>query len=462
MQTITLSLISHTNVGKTTLTRTLLGRDVGEVRDEAHVTMESERFDLLETADARLILWDTPGFGDSARLLARLRKQKSPLGWFLHQVWDRLRDRGLYSSQEAVRNVSEEADVVLYLVNATEHPDEAGYVDPELEILSYVERPILALLNQTGPAGGDTDAALAAWRAYLEAKPNVAGILPLDAFSRCWVQEGVLFERLAEGLPEERRPAMRALADAWKAERLEQLDRTVERIAGMLAETAGDRVATRASLAGAMDRPAAMKALAERLAARERRLWDTVLEDHKIEGSAAAELNRAIENFEVQGATQLEPKTGALLGAILSGALSGLAADAMTGGLSLGGGMIAGGLIGALGGAGLTKAYQLFQGDEDPGVAWSAAALTELAQRSLVRYLAVAHFGRGRGAWRDEDEPEAWRAAAARVLPESRAGLAPQVFADAAAQRALEQRLERTLGDTLRKLLTSLYPDARL
>ena len=31
--TINLSLISHTNAGKTTLARTLLGRDVGEVRD---------------------------------------------------------------------------------------------------------------------------------------------------------------------------------------------------------------------------------------------------------------------------------------------------------------------------------------------------------------------------------------------------------------------------------------------
>ena len=35
-ETVSLSLISHTNVGKTTLARTLLRRDVGEVRDAAH------------------------------------------------------------------------------------------------------------------------------------------------------------------------------------------------------------------------------------------------------------------------------------------------------------------------------------------------------------------------------------------------------------------------------------------
>ena len=38
---IQFALISHTNNGKTTLARTLLGLDVGEVRDAAHVTLMS-------------------------------------------------------------------------------------------------------------------------------------------------------------------------------------------------------------------------------------------------------------------------------------------------------------------------------------------------------------------------------------------------------------------------------------
>ena len=41
-QKINLSLVSHTNVGKTTLARTLLGRDIGEVGDRSHVTIEPE------------------------------------------------------------------------------------------------------------------------------------------------------------------------------------------------------------------------------------------------------------------------------------------------------------------------------------------------------------------------------------------------------------------------------------
>ncbi|MEZ5730208.1 MAG: GTPase domain-containing protein [Burkholderiaceae bacterium] len=71
--TIELSLVSHTNVGKTTLARTLLGRDVGMVRDEAHVTEVAEDFVLVESDEGdRLRLWDTPGFGDSFRLARRL------------------------------------------------------------------------------------------------------------------------------------------------------------------------------------------------------------------------------------------------------------------------------------------------------------------------------------------------------------------------------------------------------
>ena len=72
-RTLSLSLVSHTNVGKTTLARTLLGRDVGEVRDEAHVTASADAHPLVETAAGdRLLLWDTPGFGDSVRLARRL------------------------------------------------------------------------------------------------------------------------------------------------------------------------------------------------------------------------------------------------------------------------------------------------------------------------------------------------------------------------------------------------------
>ena len=46
---IALSLISHTNIGKTTLARTLLRKDIGLVADRAHVTLENQKYTVLET-----------------------------------------------------------------------------------------------------------------------------------------------------------------------------------------------------------------------------------------------------------------------------------------------------------------------------------------------------------------------------------------------------------------------------
>ena len=202
--TIDLSLVSHTNVGKTTLARTLLRRDVGEVRDRAHVTEAAEVHVLIETAQGdALRLWDTPGFGDSARLLKRLRLSENPIGWLLTQVWDRLTDRPFYSSQQALRNAREESDVILYLVNAAEDPSSAGYVEVEMQILSWIGKPVLLLLNQIGaPRGRPAEAAEeAVWRRHLATYPWVRGALSLDAFARCWVQEDALLGAVGVLLP---------------------------------------------------------------------------------------------------------------------------------------------------------------------------------------------------------------------------------------------------------------------
>lgn len=55
-------LVAHTNVGKTTLIRTLLGKDVGEIEDAPDVTKAVTSYDLVvdRTAGA-LRLWDTRG-----------------------------------------------------------------------------------------------------------------------------------------------------------------------------------------------------------------------------------------------------------------------------------------------------------------------------------------------------------------------------------------------------------------
>jgi hypothetical protein len=241
--TITLSLISHTNVGKTTLARTLLRRDVGEIRDAAHVTDAATGFTLLESAagDA-LRLWDTPGFGDSARLLRRLRHSGDPLGWLLTHAWDRFTDRPFFHSQLAVRNVRDEADVVLYLVNAAEDPAGAGYLSPEMQILGWAGKPVLVLLNQLGaPRPADRERAdIERWAAHLAGYPSVRGTLAFDAFARCWIQEHALLESVAAALADSSRKTFDRLAAAWRARNEEVFRRSVDVLADELAAVAAD------------------------------------------------------------------------------------------------------------------------------------------------------------------------------------------------------------------------------
>src|SRR6476646_11257923 len=241
---VALSLIAHTNVGKTALARTLLERDVGEVRDEAHVTVAAERYTMIETPQGdTLCLWDTPGFGDSARLAPRLATLDRPIVGFLAMVWDRWRDQALWSSQQAMRNVRDDADVVLYLVNASESPSDAGYIAPELQILEWIGKPVIVLLNQTGkPRATDVEAAeIARWRAALGLRSFIRSVLALDAFARCWVQEGTLLRMVARALPADREAAFARLTAAWQAARDAQFGAAIAAIAAPIARAACDR-----------------------------------------------------------------------------------------------------------------------------------------------------------------------------------------------------------------------------
>ena len=74
-----------------------------------------------------------------------------------------------------MRNARDEADVVLYLVNASEDPAGAAYVPLEMEVLDWVGKPIVLLLNQIGPPGEAGDEDEQRWRTELASNPLVRG-----------------------------------------------------------------------------------------------------------------------------------------------------------------------------------------------------------------------------------------------------------------------------------------------
>ena len=151
----------------------------------------------------------------------------------------------------------------------------------------------------------------------------------------------------------------------------------------------------------------------------------------------------------------------------MTGALVGLKADLLTGGLTLGGGLLAGGLLGALGGAGLARGVNLVRGTEQSSIAWNAEALDQLVDAALLRYLAVAHFGRGRGDWAQDEAPPHWKELIAAELASHRDALAA-VWSERDLQGDRERNAEvlaaallPLVRDAVADALCRLYPAAR-
>jgi hypothetical protein len=152
-----------------------------------------------------------------------------------------------------------------------------------------------------------------------------------------------------------------------------------------------------------------------------------------------------------------------MMGGVVSGALSGLVADLASGGLTLGVGMLAGGILGALGGAGVAHGYNVARGGEKPQVRWSDEFLDGLAASAILRYLAVAHYGRGRGEWKESEYPAFWplQVEAALLAYRSRLELVWRDRIGAGADDVAE-RLRPLLREATLDVLHALYPAIRI
>jgi hypothetical protein len=434
----------------------------------------------LQTSSAgdRLLLWDTPGFGDSVRLLKRLAQAGNPIGWFMREVFDRYRDRPFWLSQQALRAAKDAADVVLYLVNSSEDPRDAGYLPAEMRILEWLGKPVVVLLNQLGPPRPDEQeqAEQTRWKAHLDRFAIVRDVLALDAFARCWVHEDVFYERVGKLIEESKRDGYARLLAAWQANNVQRFRASVELGAQMLAGAARDSEAiAQEGKAGLLKsalkavglakdeqkrQDAAMAGLVERL---ERRIGDTtvgLLRLHRLDPGEAGRVNaRVRENFAVRA--PIDKAQAGLLGAVVSGAATGLSADLMAGGLTLGGGALLGAIVGALTMAGAAWGFNTTTDRDRPTVQFADPFLRTLLVGSVLRYLAVAHFGRGRGNFVEGEAPPFWQAEVERSVARHEADLAPlwktvRAAPDLAAATAPVQAL---LGRVIAETLEHLYPE---
>ncbi len=391
---ITLSLISHTNIGKTTLARTLLKRDIGEVRDASHVTDQSQVFTLLETETESLDLWDTPGFGNVHALLKRLRQEGGAWGWLMHEVIDRAFNRSLFSSLEAAKNVRAEADIALYLVNVRENPWDAGYVDQELSLLQALDKPVVMILNQieTERFQGDDLAELErAWREQFKRFDCLKDVMPLDAFTRSWRQELKLIDRIAPHLE----PAKRQALNRLRAHFLRLQEAVFQDCADMAAQTLWRAARQRLDAEDGQDAKTLFRAMVKDLQTWLDRYMDLLTQRQGLESEGQARFQADVGAVAGLAAKKMEEKKTGLLAGAFASAGSGLMADLLAGGLTFGGGALLGFLGGYLGGFSYARLLNLRK--RSGAVAWNQDALAQLFRLLLAYYLLAAFHGRGKG-----------------------------------------------------------------
>lgn len=150
-----LSVVGHTNTGKTSLLRTLLrDSEFGEVKNASATTRHVEAVQILsEHGQPLLVLHDTPGLEDATGVMNYLHEHTDArfdgverLHQFLAAVHHQDANLTDDFSQEAkvIRSLLD-ADVALYVIDARE-PVLSKYKD-ELAILASSGTPILPVFN---------------------------------------------------------------------------------------------------------------------------------------------------------------------------------------------------------------------------------------------------------------------------------------------------------------------------
>jgi hypothetical protein len=290
------------------------------------------------------------------------------------------------------------------------------------------------------------------------------------------VQEDAFLAQVTAVLPPELGPASERLRAAWHARNYAVFERSMRVLAHQLARMAVDEepvpepdVSRRirgwvSSVAAGVERGdvellRAEKVLRSRLEIATSESMDELIMLHGLSGKTATEPLQAFAH-ELAVERPADEHKASLLGGLLSGAAGGLAADLAAGGLTFGAGALLGGVLGALGARSITQIYNIARGRESGRVRWSPEFLMQRVAALLLGYLAVAHFGRGRGEFVRADVPEHWQRLISSNTRSKEAFADAWQLASTGDRGRTEERLVAAFTELAREILIALYPDA--
>lgn len=386
-----LAVVGHTNVGKTSLLRTLT-RDVGfgEVSHRPSTTRHVEGARLSVDGEPLLELYDTPGLEDAIALLDYLERLDRPgerldgparLARFL----DGSEARQRFEQEAKVLRQLLASDAGLYVIDARE-PVLAKYRD-ELAVLASCGKPLLPVLNfVASDTHREPD-----WREAL-ARLGLHALVRFDSVAPPEDGERRLYESLALLLENSRGQLERLIADQ-QAQRVARQQSAARLIAELLLDCAACR---RSVATGSGQEQIAIDELRSVIRQREQSCVEALLKLYAFRPQDAAASDLPLLDGR-WGDDLFNPETLKLLGVrvgggIAAGAAAGAGIDLLVGGITLGVAALAGAIAGgalqtarSYGGRLLGK----LKGKRELTVDDAVLRLLALRQRQLLQALAV-------------------------------------------------------------------------
>lgn len=399
-----------------------------------------------------------------------------PAGWasaVLGRLQGRHRARAVTATASPIQTAIAASEVVLFVLGDAEDIDAATLA---FTSASGMGKPLLLLVN--APAAGDAERMAAVRRRLAiegaSGRQAIVEVLSFERFARNWIQDPVFLDALARCMPDAKKDVFARLADVW-IKRNDALFAEAMQLAAAQLLTAAREVEEVPSapayfkrLTSLNHRQADAQARQDAIAVVAGRLQQTAQASHLkllrlygVDDAAGMPLEPRVEGkFDFQA--PVNAAEAGLAGAA-TGAASGASIDLVTGGLSLG---IATAL-GAVIGGGAAFAGAAWKNRATPAgktlVQLSDEMLQAMAAASLLRYLAIADYGRSGRATGSGETAALWETrvvAAVEAKKETFTRFWPEARARPV-QLQTTGALGNALQTTMRLVLDELYLQGR-
>ena len=382
-----LAVVGHTNVGKTSLLRTLT-RDVGfgAISHRPSTTQHVEGARLSVDGEALIELYDTPGFEDAVALyeyIEQLPKAAERLDGpeLLQRFLNSSEARQRFEQEAKVLRQLLQSDAGFYVIDARE-PVLAKYRD-ELAILAMCGKPLLPVLNFVNSA----EQREPAWREVL-ARLGLHALVRFDTIAPPQDGEQRLYENLSLVL-DSQRPRLQRLIEHNQTQVLVRRKAAYRLIAELLVDVSACRRSVHPD-----QLEEAIQNLHRDVRQREQTCVEALLKLYAFRKDDAQASALPLEEgrwgddlFNPATMKQLGIKVG---GGMAAGAATGVGIDLLTGGLSLGIATVVGAAVG-----GLTQTFRNYgerlkgkwRGERELTVNDSTLRLLAIRQQRLLNAL---------------------------------------------------------------------------